>query len=74
MEQEIIERLRRGEKFYNPHVNNPKLIFEALNVDENKKELTVRCSMVDSDYSHEETWDDWDITINAFLTGEYLFI
>jgi hypothetical protein len=73
MKKEIIEKLKSHKLFRNPNIIS-NLVFEPLEVDEEKKTIKVNCIDRVSGYSHIEVWDDWDITLNAFLLGEYKFL
>jgi hypothetical protein len=44
--------------------------FTVLEIDREKNSLKVKCTSIDG-YSHEEDWDDLDVTEIAFETGEY---
>ena len=47
--------------------------FTVLEIDREKNSLRVKCTSIDG-YSHEEDWDDLDVTEIAFETGEYKMI
>lgn len=47
--------------------------FKVLDVNREKNWLKVECHSVEG-YSHEEDWDDLDVTEMAFDTGEYKMI
>ena len=47
--------------------------FTVLEIDREKNSLKVKCTSIDG-YSHEEDWDDLDVTEIAFETGEYKMI
>ena len=47
--------------------------FKVLNIDREKNMLKVKCTGIEG-YSHEEEWDDLDVTERAFGIGEYKFI
>lgn len=71
--KEIINFLKEHKRFKNPNISS-NLVFEPLEVNEEEKKIKVNCIDQVTGYSHIETWDDFDITINAFLIGEYQFI
>ncbi len=47
--------------------------FKVLNIDREKNMLKVKCTDIEC-YSHEEEWDDLDVTERSFGIGEYKFI
>lgn len=47
--------------------------FTVLEIDREKNSLRVKCTSIDG-YSHEEDWDDLDVTEIAFETGKYKMI
>ena len=65
--------LKVGDKFCQAWkgVENP-ITFEVLSIDLDNNSLRVRCSK--DGYSHEEDWDDLDVTEAAFEVGEYKMI
>ena len=46
------------------------MYFKVLSIDRPNNKLTVKCTNNEG-YSHEEVWDDLDITEIAFEIGEY---
>lgn len=47
--------------------------FKVLDINREKNTLKVKCTGVEG-YSHEEEWDDLDVTETAFEIGEYKMI
>lgn len=47
--------------------------FKVLDINREKNWLKVECHSVEG-YSHEEDWDDLDVTEMAFDTGEYKMV
>lgn len=47
--------------------------FKVLDINREKNSLKVECHSVEG-YSHEEDWDDLDVTETAFEIGEYKMI
>lgn len=70
--EEIIKRLKKGDKF-KLNLNKNPLLFTPLLVNENTNEIKVRCCNRINNYNWIEDWDDLDITINAFIIKEYIF-
>ena len=48
--------------------------FEVLSIDRPNNSLKVRCVSLVNGYSHEEHWDDLDVTEKALEIGEYVLI
>lgn len=48
--------------------------FEVLSIDRPNNSLKVRCVSLVNGYSHEEHWDDLDVTEKALGIGEYVLI
>ena len=46
------------------------MLFTVLDINREKNTLKVKCTGIEG-YSHEEEWDDLDITENSFSIGEY---
>lgn len=66
--------LKVGDRFQQAWKGCVKPIwFKVLDIDRAKNTLKVNCTSFDG-YSHEEEWDDLDVTENAFITGEYKMI
>ena len=69
--EEIVERLKKGDRFYNPNTGGDVImsIIEWDGVGENARAFCVGCGG-----GWAEDWDDMRFTINAFLIGEYKFV
>lgn len=48
--------------------------FKVLDICREENKVTVECHSYDGTYSHDEEWDDLNITEMAFETGEYKMI
>ena len=66
-------RLNVGDKFY-PAFSCTISHFEVLSIDRPNNSLKVRCVNLVNGYSHEEHWDDLDVTEKAFEIGEYVLM
>ena len=63
--------LKAGDCFKQSWEGNPyPMHFKVLAIDREGNRLRVACYSHDG-HGWEETWDDLDVTENAFLTGEY---
>lgn len=47
--------------------------FKVLSIDRPNNSLRVECHSING-YTHEEDWNDLDVTENAFEIGEYKLI
>lgn len=66
-------QLKEGDKFRQAFRTSTPMSFQVLSVNRDNNKLRVLCTSFDG-YSHEETWDDLDITESAFEIGEYKMI
>ena len=67
--------LKVGDRFQQAWKGVEKpLCFYVQAIDRENNRLRVRCYYYDRGYFWEETWDDLDVTENAFDIGEYKMI
>jgi hypothetical protein len=69
--QDIIHRLRNGDNFSGRN-GAFSGIMTAMSVSTDTNSLKVRCQKDGSTWIEE--WDDLDVTVNAFVIGEYYFL
>ena len=66
--------LKAGDCFKQSWEGNPyPMHFKVLAIDREGNRLRVACYN-QRGYGWEETWDDLDVTENAFITGEYMML
>ena len=69
-----VVKLKVGDRFQQAWRGCAKpMYFEVLSLNRDKNTLRVKYTGVEG-YSHEENWDDLDVTENAFIIGEYKMI
>ena len=65
-------KLKIGDRFKPTFSTENRLLFEIVSINQENNECKVKV-VNQQGYSWEETWDDLDITENAFEIGEYMF-
>ena len=66
--------LKTGDRFQQAWRGNPNpMWFKVLDINREKNTLKVQCTGING-YSHEEEWNDLDVTEIAFEIGEYHLI
>lgn len=63
-------QLKEGDIFYQAFRTSTPMSFQVLSVDRDNNKCRVLCTSFEG-HSHEETWDDLDLTEMAFGIGEY---
>lgn len=63
-------QLKEGDIFYQAFRTSTPMSFQVLSVDRDNNKCRVLCTSFEG-HSHEETWDDLDLTEIAFDIGEY---
>lgn len=67
-------KLKIGDKFQQAWKGCSKpMLFEVLDINRDKNKIKVKCTSIEG-YSHEEEWDDLDVTESSFAIGEYKMI
>ena len=71
--REIIERLKRGDKFVGCYPGAKRgLVMSVKNWNGRSEDATAVCECEGSTW--QEEWDDMTVTVNAFINGEYGFV
>lgn len=66
-------KIKAGDEFKQNFSTDNPLSFKVLSVDRDKNTLVVDVYSQQG-YSHQETWDDLDVTEMAFENGDYKMI